>query len=450
MVLEGGKREVATMAWPMVVGMLSFTVMGVMDMLFMGWVGTSAQAGVGLATTLFFLFISFFIGLSGGPQSIVSAADGAKDEQRLKMGGGAGVLLGLGGGLIAALTLYLTYRPLLALVVEDLEVVRNTHAYIQARIWGMPFNMTNFGMLAAIQGVGDTRTRMWVGLAMNLCNLILNSVFIFGLGPFEPMGAAGAGLATACSAVLATVMYGRRYLILFGRPQRPSKEVFLSALALGLPSAFQRLFGVSAFTVVSVLVARMGAASLAASEIVLNIISVSFLPGFGIGESAGVLVGRYLGAGKRPIAARSLASARLLAMAFMGVCGIGFAVFGRELAFLFSRDPEVIAIAADLMRYAAIFQLFDAVATVHLCAMRGAGDNRFSLILTTLTSWVLFVGGTLTFGVWLALGVSGMYLALTLEIFALAVITAFRVRGIATGSIGRMDLLLGQPGASSV
>ncbi len=444
MMLEGGKREVAHMAWPMVVGMLSFTVMGVMDMLFMGGVGTEAQAGVGLATTLFFMFLSFFMGLAGGPGSIVSAADGAKDTLRIRRGGGAGILFGLAGGLITVLLLYVSYRPLLSLMGVEPAIASKTVQYLQARLWGTPFNLISFGLLSAIQGLGDTRTRMWAGLAMNLTNLILNSLLVFGFGPIEPMGAAGAGLATAGSSVVVFLIYARRYLILFGKPILPSREVFWSAFNLGIPTAFQRLFGVAAFTLVSLIVARMGATQLAASEIVLSIISVSFLPGFGIGESAGVLVGRYLGAGKSQVAGRALASARWLAMAFMGACGIVFAVFGEQLAFLFSRDTEVLTLAGNLLLFAAVFQLFDAVGTVHLCAMRGAGDNRFSMILTTVTSWGLFLGGTLLFGVWMDLGVYGMYLALTGEILVLALVSAFRVRGIATGRVGRLDLLLGQ------
>ncbi len=85
----GGKKEVSVLAWPLAIGMLSFTVMGVTDTLLMGHVGTDVQAGVGLATTLAFTFMAFFRGLTGGAQSLISAADGAGNWLRVRQAAGA-------------------------------------------------------------------------------------------------------------------------------------------------------------------------------------------------------------------------------------------------------------------------------------------------------------------------------------------------------------------------
>ena len=105
----------------------------------------------------------------------------------------------------------------------------------------------------------------------------------------------------------------------------------------------------------------------------------SFLPGYGVSEAGGVLVGRYLGAGKRQTAARAVRSARWLAVMAMGLCGAVFALGGQEIAGAFTKDPEVARIAGTLMFFAAAFQIFDAVAMAHLCALRNAGDTRFTL-----------------------------------------------------------------------
>ena len=440
---EGGKREVSKMAWPLAVGMLSFTMTGVVDTLFMGHVSTAALAGVGLANTLFFFSMSFFGGVTQGPQSLVAAADGADDRQRIRQAGSAGVLLGFVTGIMAFALILLVYQPMLKFMVPDQEVIGSAERYLKVRLWGLPFTLMCWGLIGGLQGLGDTRTRMWVGIIGNGVNIILDSVFIFGWGPFPAMAETGAALATVISVVLRLFMYYWRYVKLFGRPLRPSLEVMISSIKIGLPSGMQRLLGVFAFTVGSLVLARVSTVHLAASEIVLNIVSVSFMPGFAIGEAGGILVGRYLGAGKSENAVRTLSSARILALGLMGICGLLFASRGGWLTSFYTPDPAVARLAGVLMVYAAIFQLLDALVMVHLCVLRAVGDTRFSLLVTTVCAWGLTVPITLALGLWLGWGAHGVYLGIIFELIALAGITSWRVGGVKTGKVVRMDLLLG-------
>ncbi len=444
MKVYGGKKEVAVMAWPLAVGMLSITLMSVVDTLLMGHVSTPAQAGVGIATLLCYFFLTFFFGIAGGTQSQVAASFGANDKKRMQSAGSSGVMLGIGAGIFAALLLAAIYKPILALMVPDQEIAGSTIRYLEVRLFGMPFSILAIGFLAGIQGMGDTKTRMWVSFAGNGLNIVLDLILIFGFGPIPAMGEAGAALATVAGAMTMAALYALRHFKLFGKPVLPEKEVIISSLKLGLPAAFEHLLGIMAFSVITFTLARISAAHLAASEIVISIVSISFLPGEGIGEAGGILIGRYIGAGRTDRAAKTLGSARCLAIGVMGICGIAFAFFGHEIASLFTKDPEVAEIAGALMIYAAVFQLFDANAIVHLCALRAAGDIRFMLIVTTVCAWGLTVPLTIWFGYYLGWGAKGAYLGLTLEIIVLAIITGIRARGIKSGKVGRVDLLLGR------
>ncbi len=444
MLVKGGKREVAQLAWPMAVGMLSYTLMGVVDTLFMGYVGTNAQAGVGLATTFFFLFLAFFGGIVQGAQSLVAAADGAQDNRRIRLAGGAGVVLGVVCGVVAVLLLAVGYRPLLDLTVSDPQIAAATSRYLQMRLGGLPFTLVGMGLVGVLQGLGDTRTRMWVSLIGNGVNIMLDSVLIFGFYPIPEMGEAGAGLATAISAFVMASLYLMRYVERLKWPIRPTREVVRSAIKLGMPMGAMHAMSVLAFVVMSLILARIGAVHLAASEIVLHVISLSFLPGFGISEAGGILVGRYLGAGEPQTAGRALNSARLLAMILMGACGVLFAVKGDWIVMMFTRDPEVVALAANLMLYAAVFQVCDAIAMVHICALRGAGDTTYTMWVTSLCAWVFTVPCAWFFGMHAGWGAPGAYLGLTLEIIVLSFVTYWRVRRIGQGTLGRLDLLLGE------
>ncbi len=393
----GGHREVTALAWPLAVGMVSFTLMGVADTLVMGQVGTVAQAGVGLGATFVWTFMAFFRGLSTGAQSVVAAADGAGNRDRVERAAASGLLVGLGSGLMAGL-----------------------------------------------QGLGDSRARMHASVAGNVVNIGLDLVLVFGLGPIPALGEAGAAWATVVGAAVMLGIYAWRWGRLVGRPRWAGRDVLRSSLTLGLPAGAQALVETLAFATMNVVLARMGAVQLAASQIVLNVVSLSFLPGYALGEAGGILVGRYVGARRPEAAQRALRSARGQALWFMGACGLLFAVAPGLVAAPFTRDPAVVELAATLLLVAALFQVLDAAAMVNLCVLRSVGDTRFTLLWCSAASWGLMVPAVLLFGVWLEWGAVGAWLGLLLEITFLAGVTWRRVGGLQDGRIVRMELLLGR------
>lgn len=439
----GGKREVAALAWPLAVGFLAYTLLGVVDTMLMGRVSTAAQAGVGLSVTIVFSFMAFFRGVTRGAQALVAAADGAGDEERKDRAAGAGLLLGLVSGLVAAFLLCSFANPILRRVVEDAEVLAAAQAYLGTRVWGLPFMLLGFGALAALQGVGDTKARMWASLVGNGVNGVLSLILVFGWGPIPAFGAAGAAAGSVAGDLLMALVYLVRFGQRFGWPRLSGVSVLKDALTLGLPDGLQCQGNVLAFLVMNLALARAGAEHLAASQIVLQLVSVSFLPGVGVGEAGGVLVGRYLGAGRPDLAARAMASARVLAVTAMSSLGLVFAFGGTWLASWFSQDPAVLALTGPLLLLAASFQVGDAVATVHLCALRGAGDVRFTLLATLGCAWGLLVPSAIGLGLGLGWGATGAWVGLLVEVSGLALLTAWRVRGLREGRVGRLDLLLG-------
>ncbi|MEE2758332.1 MAG: MATE family efflux transporter [Myxococcota bacterium] len=439
----GGKLEVAILAWPLAVGLLSFTLMGVTDTILMGHVGTEAQAGVGLGATMIFFLVAFFRGLTSGAQSLISAADGAGQRKRILQAAGGGLLIGLLCGLVAmALTMgFITwFMPSLS---ESAAVIDNASGYMLVRAWVLPISLISFALMSILQGLGDTKIRMWASICGNAVNIILDFIFIFGWGPIPAMGAEGAALATAAGSVTMCAFYAWRFYGVVGRARRPSLEVLRSCIAIGLPAGAQAGLGALAFATMTAVLARVGPAHLAASQIALNIISVSFLPGYGLGEAAGVLAGRYLGAGKPRTAARTIRSAREMALYIMGLCGLLFLFVGSPIVGFFTQDADVQRIAETCLLSAAVFQLLDAIVLVNLCALRSLGDTRFTFAATSFAAWVIMLPLTYVLALSWSLGAVGAWFAMIMEFAVLAVLTTWRVSGVRHGTVGRVDLLLG-------
>jgi Na+-driven multidrug efflux pump len=176
-------------------------------------------------------------------------------------------------------------------------------------------------------------------------------------------------------------------------------------------------------------VARQAPEQSAANVIAITLIRASFMPGFAVGTAAQTLVGRYLGAGDERGAERSGWTAVGLAATYMGLLGVVFFLFGSPLFALFTNDPRVQGLGAALMRWAALFQLGDAVQVVLASALRGAGDTRFVMWVGFGSAWGIFVPVA-----WFLLekrdmGVEGGWIACVAWVTALALPLIWRFRG---------------------
>ena len=197
---------------------------------------------------------------------------------------------------------------------------------------------------------------------------------------------------------------------------------------LGLPLAVQRILGVLGFLFFSIVLGWCGEAHLAAHALVLRIVSVSFLPGYAIGEAASVLVGQSLGAKKPERATEAWWMGTRLAIAVMTGCALLFITAPELWLTPFKPSPEVRLLGIQLLLIAGVFQIFDAVAMVGLSCLAGAGDTRFSMFTTITCMWLFNLPLALLLSWVMGWGAPGAWCAMTAEIFAIAVICWWRIR----------------------
>ena len=178
------------------------------------------------------------------------------------------------------------------------------------------------------------------------------------------------------------------------------------------------------------MLARVGEADLAAHVLVIRVVLVSFLPGLAIAEASGVLVGQAIGAGRIDEARDAWRAGLGLAVAVMATGGVAFLLFPTALLAVFDAEPAVVAIGRELLVVAAAFQVFDAIATVALMALNGAGDTRFTMVTNVAAAWLVKVPVGTALALGLGLGATGAWLGLTAEIVVLSVLWTWRVRGV--------------------
>jgi len=195
---------------------------------------------------------------------------------------------------------------------------------------------------------------------------------------------------------------------------------------LGVPVGAEFFLGVSAFSIMVLLIARMGEADLAAHQVVLQVVHLAFMPALAIGEAASVLTGQAVGANRDDLVVRIGRRAIGLGTVYMTLCAVSFVAGSGLIMRQFSVDATVQLIGVRLLFVAAGFQLFDATNIVSRGVLRGTGDVRIPALMAITSAWLFLPPFTFLFGFKLGLGAVGAWLALTLEVLAMSSVLLWR------------------------
>lgn len=422
---QGSLRHVMTIAWPIVIGMLSMTAMSVTDTLLVGWLGKAELAAVGLASICFYLINALFFGTLSGVKVVVAQATGAQDSDATLRAAWAGVVLSVPFGLIVLAAS--CFGPQIFAAMGAAPATQQLAAsYLVVRVLGALPWYVFAAFKSYAEGTGDTRTPMKVNLLANGANILLDLVMIFGFGPIPAMGMVGAAWATVLSCVLGMVAMSAWFIHVHGfKPKTHLKDV-AQVLRLGGPMGLRWALDTLGFTLFTSMLARYGEDVLAAHHIAIQIMSVSFLPGYGLSEAVCVLVGQQVGAKRLDLVSKTLRSGLTLGVMVMGVMGVVFFTVPELLIGLFQEDAQVIAVGISLLQIAALFQIFDAVAMIVAGALNGASDTRYTMLVSLVTTWGVMLPLSYTLGFSLGWGAQGVWYGLTAQVIVYAVAVLWR------------------------
>ena len=402
--------ELVRLAWPIAVSVLSYSLMTFFDTYFVTRLGAAAVGGVGLGGLAAFTTLCFAFGLLRSVKVLVSQETGAGRYASAHAYLGAGTHVAAVFGCVCAL-LSVPIAALLPKLAAGAAVGEIAREYLLIRGVGAIPVLIGQALREARYGVGDSRTPMYGALVANLLHIPLNYLLIFSLG-WGVAGAAWSTLIVQCLelAWLIIVHYPTGFGLRAAR-LRHAKDL----LRVGFSTGLEFFLGVSAFTALVALIARMSEADLAAHQIGIQMIHFAFLPVVAIGEAGSVLSGQAVGANNdrlvRVVASRALA----LALAYSGACTLLFALAPEWLVSGFRVDPEVHRIIVRLLWIAAGFQILDAVNIVLRAVLRGTGDVRIPALQSVVTAWIFAPSLTWFLGIRHGLGAPGGWLALTVD-----------------------------------
>ena len=427
-------RALHRLATPMLVGAVLSNLQSVINLFWVGRLGPQAVAAVAVGGTILMLLFPALMGLSTGTVALVARAIGAGRRDEAAAAAGQSLSLAVALGLLSGFLGWYVSDDLFRLLGAAPDIVADGEAYLRINLLGS-FSLFLFIIAsAALQGAGDARTPMWLGLGANGLNIALDPLLIYGWGPVPALGVRGAALAsviaeTLAAIVAAGVLLGGRAALHIGWSQcRPRLALAWRILRIGIPGSGQMLARSLMGAVLMRIVAGCGTAAVAAYGTGLRFHMLILMPAFALGGAAATLVGQNLGAGKPGRARQAAWLATGLDLLIMLVVIVLLAGFAPALIRAFNRDPDVVRIGASYLRIVSPFYFFAAFGVIIGRALNGAGDSLAPMIITTLSLWGLQVPLALwlvrwwqpaTAGIWWAVGlasaVNGLLMTLWFE-----------------------------------
>jgi putative MATE family efflux protein len=423
-----------TLAWPAVLANLLQSSVGIIDIKVVGSLGAPAVAGATAGHRLFFVLMAVLMAVSVGATALVARAIGAGHREEasrvvsnsLALATMLAVATGAFGLLLA--------EPFAAMFGLDRESRGLAVTYIRWISGFAPAFAIGFVISSGLRAAGDTRTPLWFGAISNLANVLFLYVLVYGGFGFPKLGIAGAALAgglafTLTAAITLWLWHGRRLVLTPVAGSSLDRTRTRKLVRIGFPAAIEQLVVQAGFIAFTTLIARFyGTRPLAAYGIGVQILSASFVIGFGFSIAASTLVGQHLGAGSPERAAQSGWRATVLAMAAMSVLAVIIVVLARPIARLMISDEEVVDLTVSFIHWLGLAQPLMAMQFALAGALRGAGDTRFPLVATLAG----LIGGRVALAcvfTWLRMPVNWIYGSLLADYVIQSSLLALRFRG---------------------
>ncbi|MDP4089038.1 MAG: MATE family efflux transporter [Bacillota bacterium] len=429
-------REIIGLAWPSIAEQILEMMVGMVSTIFMGRVGTAAVAAVGMVNMLMGFLQTVISGLSMGTTVIIARLTGEGNKEEAKRA----LIQSIYMAIVIGLTLAVLGRIFSSFILDiffggaDKEVLKLGLTYFKIMLINLPFFVVDIIVSGAMRGAGDTKTPMKITARVNVLNIILNTILVFGVGTIciphiaigpvnipqtalvtlniPAMGVMGSAIAVTVSRIFAItyrllVIYNRKglKLNLSLKDDYSIKPLLMKRIInIGVPAFIEQAVMQGGFLVLQVIIVSMGTIAMAAYQVGINVNSLAFFPVFGFAIANTTLVGQSLGERQYKKAENYAYEGLKITMLVAFVIGILMVVFAAPLAHMYSDDPLVIKEAVGLIRTFGILEPMLAILNVCSATLKAAGDIMYVMITSLVGLWSCRV--LLSYGLnrWMGIG----------------------------------------------
>jgi putative MATE family efflux protein len=421
-------KAIFLLAVPMILEMVLESLFAVADIFFVNKLGKEAVTTVGLTESMITIVYSLGIGLSMGATAMVARRAGEKNFKAIGDIAMQAIYLCIGISLLISFTGIFFSKQLLQLMGASHIVIESGHQFLQIMFGGNIVIMLLFLNNAVFRGAGDAAIAMRVLWIANILNIILDPIFIFGLGPIPALGVKGAAIATTTGrgiAVLLQLYYlkkGNGMVKILQRHLTVKWDIIKQIVALSIGGVGQYIIGSCSWIFLMRIISDFGEDAVTGYQTAIRVIIFTMLPAWGFANAAATLVGQNLGAGKPDRAEKSVWRTAFLTMLFFVLVSIIYLCFANPILSVFIHDQASLAIGIECLHIIALGYLFFSYGMVISQSFNGAGDTKTPTILNLICFWFLQIPLAWVMAKGMHLGPRGVYYAIGISETVLAVI----------------------------
>ncbi|MFY0644343.1 MAG: MATE family efflux transporter [Bacteroidia bacterium] len=389
------KRAIFLLAVPMILELVMESTFAVVDIYFVGQLGPSAVATVGLTETYLYILYSVAMGLSMGVTAIVARRVGENEKKKASKTAAQAILLSILVCLPFALAGLFFSKDLLQLMGADEWSVEHGYKYTMWMLGGNGIIVLLFVINAIFRGAGDAAIAMRVLWIANGFNLLLDPLLIFGWGPIPAFGIEGAAMATnigrgiGVASQLWILAKGGKHIRLKLKQLRFHGSILLNIIKTSLGGIGQMIIAMTSWIFLMRILSDIGSEAVAGATITLRLMMFTLMPAWGLSNAAATLVGQNLGAGLPDRAEKSVWKIGMYNMVFLILVSFVYFFYSEAMVGLFTDDKKVIEIGAEWMRILAYAYFIYGWWMVSVQAFNGAGDTKTPTWINVIFFWLI-------------------------------------------------------------
>ncbi|SES79766.1 putative efflux protein, MATE family [Kosakonia radicincitans] len=419
-------REITPLAVPIFLENTCVLMMGVLSTFLVSWLGKEAMAGVGLADSFNMVVMSFFAAIDLGTTVVVAFSLGKLDGERARAATRQSLVIMTLFAIVLAAVIHYFGTQIIDFIAgaATAEVKALALTYLELTVISYPAAAIALIGSGALRGAGNTKIPLLINGGMNILNIIISSILIYGLWGWKGMGFAGAGLGLTISRYIGAVAIIWVLMIGFNPALRISLKSYFEKLnfsiiwevmGIGIPASIESVLFNGGKLLTQMFVAGMGTNVIAGNFIAFSVAALINLPGNALGSASTIITGKRLGKGQIGQAERQLRHVFWLSTLLLTAIAWGTAPFAGLFASFYTQEEDVKEVVKVLLWLNAAFMPIWAASWVLPAGLKGARDARFAMWVSMLGMWGCRVVAGYTLGVMLGMGVIGVWLGMFLD-----------------------------------
>jgi putative MATE family efflux protein len=431
-ILSGNlNRAIILLAIPMTLEMVMESLFAVVDIYFVSKIGVNAIAAVGLTESMMTIPYSLGFGVAMGTTALVSRRVGEKNINGASASGVQAIYLGTIISIPIVLVGILYSEDLLRIMGASQGVIEDGAGYTKLLLASNLIIILLFLINGIFRGAGDATLAMRALWIANGLNIVLDPLFIFGIGPFPELGIEGAATATIVGRSIGVcyqlyhLFRGKGIVKIHKENWMPKPDIIARLVKLSAEVTAQFIIASASWIFLTRIISTFGSTALAGYTVALRIVHFTLLPAWGFSNAAATMVGQNLGAKQPDRAEKSVWRTGFFNAVFMGVVMIIFLLFAERITSLFTDNKQVIINAVECLNIVVLGYLFYAYGMVLIQSFNGAGDTRTPTYLNLFIFWLIQIPLAYLLSIQLHLEAVGVYWAIVISESAFTIVGYF-------------------------